>query len=141
MASSEYSDVPRRPKGNPIPEGSKPPLGSLPSAWIGKTIEQCAQWLSEAPEDIAVNKRYFAVICEHMKEEDAVMLCRTVEDIPEEREEDRGQLQYFPVKTERTELILMQTIGIEFLERLMQYRTRRLQEGKPDRSKGGPSSP
>ena len=88
-----------------------------------------------------MNKRYFAVINEHMKEEDTVMLCRTVEDVPEENEEDRGQLQYFPVKTERTNLILMQTIGIEFLERLMEYRTLRYLAGKPDRSKGGPSFP
>ncbi|KAF2648758.1 hypothetical protein K491DRAFT_698672 [Lophiostoma macrostomum CBS 122681] len=111
VASSEYSDIPRRPMGSRIPEGSKPPLESLPSVWIGKTIEQCAQWLSQAPEDIAVNRIYFAVISENMKENDTVTLCRTVEDIPEENEEDRGQLQYFSVETERTDLILMQMAG------------------------------
>jgi hypothetical protein len=37
--------------------------------------------------------------------------------------------------------ILMHTIGIEFLEKLMEYRTLRYLEAKPDRSKGGPSFP
>jgi hypothetical protein len=137
ISTDKYSEAPHEREDNELSEGSTPPLQAVPSEWLGKSVEDCAKWLREAPAEVALNKHYFAILNEHMKEENTVMLVRIIEDHEEGK---AGQLEYFPVPSDQTVLVLLSSGGLKFEEILVNYRRTQMIKGKPDRSYGGPAT-
>jgi hypothetical protein len=127
----------RQPDGSVLPPvyGTEPPIPeSYKSPWYGKTVEDCARWLQDAPNDVASDKEHFAAMNEFSKEDDTVLLCRI--------KTNGGGLKvdYFPVTTAHIAMYLHTNNGDRFEESFGGYQRRMEDEGKPDRSQGGPYS-
>jgi hypothetical protein len=59
----DYSDAPKSVPGKSIAEGTKPPVSSYKSPFIGKTGKELAEWLKSKPEDAAdINVHFFAIL-------------------------------------------------------------------------------
>ena len=97
----------------------------------GMLLEDCAKWLQKAPESIAVNREYPAALDIHSKEDDMVLLCRTLNTGAGDT-----KLQYFPVLTVDTVKTMQISHGTKFDEALQNYQRQRMQDRRPDRSKG-----
>jgi hypothetical protein len=70
--------MPKAPcKGQPPPEATKPPLeDSFKSPWVDKTVEGCARWLQNMPDDSGVQKENFTGMNQLYQEDDTVLICR-----------------------------------------------------------------
>jgi hypothetical protein len=126
-----------QPNGSVLPpaNGTEPPIPeSYESPWLGKTVEECARWLQAAPDDIASNKKHFAAMNEFSKEDDTVLLCRI--------NTDNGgfKVDYFPITTEHVAMYLHTSSGSRFEEAFGHYQSMAEDEGRPDKSQGGPYS-
>jgi len=131
-------DPPNRiqPDGSVLPpaHGTVPPIPeSYVSPWYGKTVEDCAKWLQAAPDEVVSDKRHFAAMSEFSRDDDTVLLCRV-------KRVDGGEwkVDYFPVWTVHIAMYLHTSNGDMFEEAFGQYQARMKDEGKPDRSQGGP---
>ena len=136
LASDNYSDAPKQ-EGKQIPPATEPPLQNLPTGWSGKTIKECVKWVQQMPDDVALNKNYFAVINDDMKGDDSVLVVRIIEDWYD-WEDKRGTLEYFPVSKDEVAIVLLTSGGNKFEETLLNYRRTQMREGKPMKCKGGP---
>lgn len=117
----------------PPPEATQPPLDdSFKSPWIGKTIEECAQWLQNAPSDSGVQREYFTAMDQFSKEDDTVLTCRV------RNENGEVEVDYYPLATKEIAMHMLTNRGSKFDEAGHAYQTRMKREGKPDRSQGGP---
>lgn len=126
-----------QPDGSVLPpvQVTKPPVSnSYISPWSGKTVEDCAKWLQGAPEDVASDKRHFAALNEFSKEDNTVLLCRIKDD------GGNVKLDYFPLNTKWIACYLYTNSGDRFEESFGGYQREMEDEGKPDRSQGGPYS-
>ncbi|EON68582.1 hypothetical protein W97_07840 [Coniosporium apollinis CBS 100218] len=135
LATDDYEDAPKKRSDNELSEGTRAPISTdFKFPFIGKTLEDCAKWLQRAPDEVELNREYFTALGEHSKEDDTVMLCRIVDS------DDAGNvtLQYFPVPTGDAVVEMQTTLGVKFDEKLQNYQRQRMQDGKPDRSKGEP---
>ena len=125
--------MPKRSNGEPPPEATKPPLSeSFKSPWVGRTVEECAQWLQDAPKDSAVLKDYFTAVNEFSKQDDTVLTCRV------RFENGKLKVDYYPMPTEQISMLMLTNRGSYFDERGSGYQARVKHEGKIDRSQGGP---
>lgn len=135
MATDAYGDAPKK-LDNAYPEGTKAPIQHGRFHFTGKTLESCADWLRDAPDDVALNREYFTAMDQFSRADDTVLLCRAV----------RGQqptklvIECFPEKTDNAVIQMSVSLGIRFDEALRRYQIRRTVDGKPDRSKGQPYS-
>jgi hypothetical protein len=128
LATDNYDDAPKVRSDNQLPEGTHAPASNFASSFIGKTLDECAEWLQSAPDDVALHREYFTALNEHSKVDDTVLLCRMI----------NSKLQYFPVSTGDTVVEMMTSHGTKFDERLQNYQRQRMRDSKPDRSKGKP---
>jgi hypothetical protein len=82
VATNSYEDMPKATgERQSQPEATKPPVeGSFTSPWLGKTVEECAKWLQDAPYDVAGQREYFAAMDRFSKEDDTVLACRVWKD-------------------------------------------------------------
>lgn len=117
----------------PPPEATKPPLeDSFKSPWIGKTVENCAEWLQNAPNDSGVQREYFTAMNQFSKEDDAVLTCRI------RNEGSEVKVDYYPLSTAEISMYMITNRGSKFDEAGHAYQARVEREGKPDRNQGGP---
>lgn len=138
VATDDYEDAPKKRSDNELSEGTHAPISTgFRSPFVGKTLEECARWLQRGPDEVELNRQYFTALEEHSKEDDTVLLCRTVES-----DDDSGNviLQYFPVPTGDAVAEMQTSLGTKFDEKLQNYQRQRMQDGQPDRSKGEPYS-
>ncbi|KAK7413933.1 hypothetical protein QQX98_007201 [Neonectria punicea] len=137
VATDSYSDAPKRLE-NQYPEGTKAPLenSDFRSPFIGKSLESCAEWLKNAPDEVALNREYFTAVDQFSRADDTVLICRVVSG------QDKGELavEYFPEKTDDATTQMAVSIGLKFDEALQRYQRNRVRDGKPDRSNGEPYS-
>ncbi|KAI1244684.1 hypothetical protein MGN70_014561 [Eutypa lata] len=117
LATDNYQDAPRRVK-NAYPEGTKAPIpANFSSPFVGKTLEDCAKWLQEAPDDVALNREYFTAVDNSSREDDTIQICRVIAE---------------------STIQMSTSLGVKFDEALQRYQRNRMRDGKPDRSKGVP---
>jgi hypothetical protein len=127
----------RQPDGSVLPPayGTEPPISdSYKSPWYGKSVEDCAKWLQAAPDDVASDKRHFAAMNKYSKEDDTVLLCRIRND------DGALKVDYFPLTTAWIAMYLHTNNGDTFEESFGGYQRKMEDDGKPDRSQGGPYS-
>ncbi|KAI8965111.1 hypothetical protein F5Y11DRAFT_313888 [Daldinia sp. FL1419] len=99
------------------------------SPFLGKTLEDCAAYLSGTPEDITWETEYFCALDEHSKEDDTMMMIRILPN---------GRLHAFPRETKMAVLSMMTFLVDDFEQRLGVYQRMCRRQGKPDRSVGVP---
>ncbi|KAH8701248.1 hypothetical protein GQ44DRAFT_632234 [Phaeosphaeriaceae sp. PMI808] len=134
LTTESYEDMPRD-SPNGVVYGTELPIPeSYKSPWYGKTVEDCARWLQAAPNDVASDKRHFAAMNEFSKDDSTVLLCSI------KTGDGKFKVDYFPVATKYIAVYLHTRNGDQFEESFGGYQRRRKDEGKPDRSKGGPYS-
>ncbi|EMR71282.1 hypothetical protein UCREL1_1676 [Eutypa lata UCREL1] len=134
LATDNYQDAPRRVK-NAYPEGTKAPIpANFSSPFVGKTLEDCAKWLQEAPDDVALNREYFTAVDNSSREDDTIQICRVIG----KGELGNIQVECFPVPTAESTIQMSTSLGVKFDEALQRYQRNRMRDGKPDRSKGVP---
>jgi hypothetical protein len=115
------------------PEATKPPLeGSFHSPWIGRTVEDCAKWLQNMPNDRGVQREYFTAMNQFSGEDDTVLTCRV--------RKNNGEVgvDYYPLSTAEISMYMITNRGSKFDEAGHAYQARAERDGKPDRSQGGP---
>jgi hypothetical protein len=126
VASKAYDEAPKE----VFSDGTVAPVAkSFESLWVGRSIQDCANWLREAPDYVAVHPDYFTAIDAHSKDEDTVLVCRWF---------DCGgaiDVEYFPQSTDDVTMCMYTNDGLSFEERALCYQDRMKREGKPDRSK------
>ncbi|PVI00754.1 hypothetical protein DM02DRAFT_614113 [Periconia macrospinosa] len=134
VATDSYEDLPKATgERQPPPEATKPPLpDSFKSPWNGKTVEDCAKWLQNMPNDSVVQREYFTVMNQFSKEDDTILTCRI--------RHDNGQVKvdYYPLPTAEISMYMITNRDSRFDEAGHSYQSRMKREGKPDRSQGGP---
>lgn len=127
---------PQKPR-QPPPVATKPPLHlGFKSPWVGKTVEDCAKWLQQAPTDEnnvpGVNTSNFVVMNEWSKDEDIAFACRI-------KNGDGGiKVEYFPQPTGEIALQMFTNDGMKWDEKASNYQRGREALGMPDRSKARP---
>ncbi|KAI0134970.1 hypothetical protein F4814DRAFT_399545 [Daldinia grandis] len=134
LVVGSYEDAPKKLE-NAYPEGTKAPIDAdFRSPFIGKTPEECALWLQNAPEDVALNHEYFLFMDQFSKEEDTIQICRAEQDVR------TGELhvEYFPEPVGDSTVRIATSLGLKFDEALQRYQRNRIRDGRPDRSKGVP---
>lgn len=131
LATDNYDDAPKTRADDRLSEGTRAPVTGFGFPFVGKSIEQCAEWLKSTPSDVALNRVYFTALTMHSKDDDTVLMCR---------KEEGAESQYFPFKTFDAVVEIATANGIRFDEHLQGYQRGRMQDGKPDRSKGQPYS-
>ncbi|KAF2128259.1 hypothetical protein P153DRAFT_431952 [Dothidotthia symphoricarpi CBS 119687] len=134
VATDSYEDMPKVPgERGPLPEATKPPLeDSFKSPWIGKTVEDCAKWLQNAPNNSAVLRDYFTAMDRYSKQDDTVLTCRVWV------ENDEVKVDYYPLPTAHIQMYMWTNRCTRFDEAGYHYQSRVKRDGKPDRSQGGP---
>lgn len=131
-----YDDAPKNRDDNELPEGSRAPISQgFTSPFAGKTLRDCAQWLQQAPSEVAVHKEYFTAIDGYSKEDGTMMACRIVES----SEPGDVEVEFFPQSTDTIVMEMATNGGLKlFDEKAQNYQRSRMNDGKPDRSKAGP---
>jgi hypothetical protein len=79
-----------------------------------------------------VLKEYFTAVNEFSKEDDTVLTCRV------RMENGNLKVDYYPMPTKYISMYMLTNRDSYFEERGGSYQRRLKQEGKPDRSQGGP---
>ncbi|OTB14553.1 hypothetical protein K445DRAFT_12807 [Daldinia sp. EC12] len=102
---------------------------SYVSPFVGKTLEDCAAYLSGTPEDIVWETKFFCALDKYSKEDDTVTLVRILLD---------DTLHAIPEKTSRVAGSLMTYLRDDYERSLERYQRICRREGKPDRSVGVP---
>lgn len=134
VATAAYEDMPKAPgERQPPPEATKPLLDdSFKSPWVGKTVEDCAKWLQNAPNDSGVQREYFTAMNQFSKEDDTVLTCRI-------RNENGGvKVDFYPLPTANISMYMLTNRDTKFDEAGHSYQAKVRREGRPDRSQGGP---
>ena len=135
VATDNYDDAPQNRDDNELPEGSQAPISpNFTSPFAGKTLEDCAKWLQQAPSEVAVNKKYFNAMDEHSQEDDTVLVCRIVDISPS----GDVKLEYFPQPTDVIMMSMQTNHGLKFDEKALNYQRQRLGDDRSDRSRAGP---
>ncbi|MCJ1361328.1 hypothetical protein MMC16_000426 [Acarospora aff. strigata] len=93
LVTGDYDDAPKKRTDNRLNEGTAAPIQSFTSPFAGKTIEDAAEWLKNAPEDVDLNRMFFAVLDDRSESDDTITLCRIGDGGMEGK---KGELQYFP---------------------------------------------
>lgn len=134
LATDSYDDIPKARNDNELPTGTEPPISdTFTSPWVGKSLEDCAKWLQQAPADSAVHRDYFTAMNEFSKKDDTVLVCRV-----KSKDGDKIELEYFPQPTDKIVMEMATNGGLKFDEKAQNYQRSRMKDGKPDRSKAGP---
>ncbi|KAF2727727.1 hypothetical protein EJ04DRAFT_570117 [Polyplosphaeria fusca] len=75
LAPSSHTDLPKFESGK-LHQGNEPPIPShYKSHWLGKKIDDVAEWMRNVPEDRDVDHHFFAVLDKSAKE-GKVVICR-----------------------------------------------------------------
>lgn len=126
--------MPKTRNDNELPTGTEAPIPEgFSSPWTGKSSEECALWLQQAPANVAVHQDYFTVMNEFSKEDDTVLVCRV-----KSKNGNKIDLEYFPQPTDKIVMEMATNGGLKFDEKAQNYQRSRMNDGKPDRSKAGP---
>ncbi|KAI8959221.1 hypothetical protein F5Y11DRAFT_13302 [Daldinia sp. FL1419] len=134
LVTGNHEDAPKKLK-NAYPEGTKAPVpDDFRSPFVRKTPEECALWLQDAPEDVALNREYFLFMDEFSRTEDTIQICRVKHDA----ETGYFHVEYFPELTGDSTIQIATSLGSKFDDALERYQCRRMRDGKPDRSQGIP---
>lgn len=108
---------------------------SPPSPFAGKKIEEVAEWLTAAPEEVDLDRRFFAVLDENSTGNDTLTIARTGDGGVESAE---GEVQYFPIPATEAASYLNSMKSNGFDERLQGYQRKRERSQEEDLSKGEP---
>ncbi|KAI6081639.1 hypothetical protein F4821DRAFT_248830, partial [Hypoxylon rubiginosum] len=116
-----------------VSEGPKTPLPpSYVSSFVGKTLKDCASYLSNSPEDAAWSIDYFFALDEHCKNEDTILLARAFED------RNKG-IHAFPAPTtQAVQKMFSVETSSDFEMKMEAYQNIIKEQGKVDRSIGTP---
>ncbi|KAF2822870.1 hypothetical protein CC86DRAFT_372667 [Ophiobolus disseminans] len=141
VASTSYADMPAPPQTDkPDEEGTEPPLpDSWTSHWIGKTVEECAQWLQKQPTyegekyylDSSVRQGYFVAMDEWSKEDGTMLVCR----VSKKEDGEELNVDFFPQRVEEVQMQMWTNEGSMWENKAQAYRDTVRKEGKPDRSR------
>lgn len=75
VSSPKFDDAPK--DGPGFGFGTHYPISSIPPfPFVGKTVEDCAKSLKDAPEEVTVDRRHFIVADEQSTEDGTVTLCK-----------------------------------------------------------------
>lgn len=129
--SSNYSSAPRKRTDNRVNEGTYGPLSSFVSPFANKSVPEVAEWLKDAPEDVDLDRRFFAVLDDQSVEDGTVLLCRIGDG---ETEGEKDKVQWYPVRTAGEFFGYIPSRSFD--EDLRGYQGKQRLEGKPDRSSG-----
>ena len=137
LATDSYDVAPKKRTDNRINEGTTAPVRTFPltSPFAGNSIEEAAEWLKAAPEDVDLDRHFFAVLDAHSETNDTITIARIGDGAVEGKE---GDVQYFPVKAEEAVMYLNSMASTAFDERLQSYQRERSRNGETDLSKGEP---
>lgn len=135
VTSADYADAPKKRTDNQVNSGTSPPVQPFESPFAGKTIEDCADWIKNAPDDVDFDRRFFGVLNERSKPDvdDTIMVCRIGDGFNEGK---KDEVHYFPCAADRCSFGYIPP-G-DFDERLQGYKRLRLLDKKPDLSRGEP---
>jgi hypothetical protein len=101
IATSSYSDAPRKVQGIAT-EGTKPPIPtSLKSGFLGKKAEDVVEWLRQKPKDDDVDGNFFAILDKTASEGKVVIGRLGGYDL-----EDMESLEFMRMEAEMAALIL-----------------------------------
>ena len=76
LATQNYGEAPRR-EANKSNQGTSPPISdSFHSAFIGRKIEEIAQWLTQKPETADLDGHHFAVLDRISGEDKSIIVCK-----------------------------------------------------------------
>ena len=131
LATDDPANAPKPREDGRFSEGTCAPVASHDFSFKGKSIEDCVQWLRATPADVALNRQRFTALTAHSKDDDTVLICR---------KEEGSDLQYYPCANDLVVMQIKTAVGLKFDEYLQSYQRQRMQDGKPDRSKGEPYS-
>ena len=130
LVTGDYKGAPQQRDDNEINEGTAAPISSsFKSTFEGKTPEECAAWLIEAPKEVDLNRQYFAVMDMHSWKDNTTTMCRIKDD---------GNVKYYPGEAQYAAMDLLTSDALYFEERLESYQGKRRWDKKPDLSKGEP---
>ncbi|KAL8834669.1 MAG: hypothetical protein Q9176_007354 [Flavoplaca citrina] len=77
LATLDYVTAPRRRPDGTGESGTKTPIDpSFSSPWVGKGLEDIAQWLKGKPESVVVDDRYFGVLDKEAGKSGKIAICR-----------------------------------------------------------------
>lgn len=94
-------------------------------------MEQVGDWLKNAPPEVDLDRRFFAVLDEHSCDDDTVQLCRIGDG---EGEGPRGKVQWLPRPPKGQFFGYIE--GGMFDSDSQGYRFNQQRAGRPDRSSG-----
>lgn len=81
LATLNYATAPRRRPDGTGESGTKTPIDpSFSSPWVGKGLEDIAQWLNGKPETVVVDDRYFGVLDKEAEKSGKIAICRLNDD-------------------------------------------------------------
>ena len=78
LAKRDYAAAPRKKPGEPNSEATRVPIDkSYKSPFVGQTIHSVAEWLKEAPTDVDLERKFFAVLDNKAEaREPSIAICR-----------------------------------------------------------------
>ncbi|KAL9617682.1 MAG: hypothetical protein Q9160_007515 [Pyrenula sp. 1 TL-2023] len=135
LATDTYDHAPMRLSNDHIVEGTKAPISTFTSPWVGKSLEECGQWLKGAGDRAAFCQKFFAAIDEYSKADGTIQLCRIV---PAPNHPDSITVKCYPIDRELAAQHFFVLAEGDFEQRLASYQLKQLHFKKPDRSKGKP---
>lgn len=112
------------------PAGTSPPIAdSFESPFIGKSLEECAKYIQDTPDNKVWNHEYFCVLGDEDKADDTITLVRSFSN---------GAVHSFPCPTDETGLNMYTALSDNFEEKLQMYQKKTKSKGGNDRSVGVP---
>ena len=76
LASEKYENAPQK-ETRRVHEGTRSPIDeSFKSAFIGKTIEDAAEWLKNKPDGVDLEAHHFAILDGCAERDGSVVVCK-----------------------------------------------------------------
>lgn len=110
--------------------GTRPPItDSFASPFLGRTVQDCAQYLRGTPNSKDWNKEYFCVLDDDDVDQDTIMVVRRL---------GGNDVHAFPCPVRETSRKIYTALSDNFEEKLLMYQRITKSEGNYDRSIGTP---
>lgn len=137
LVTNDYSSAPQKCEDNCLSEGTIPPLRTFTSPFRGKTVEDGAKWLENAPSTISIDRHYFAVLDDNSEANDSVTICRK-HNHDYDGGPKAGEVQFFPWPAAEAGNVMTVAKDLAFDDRLDMYQGHQRSTGGADLSRGTP---
>jgi hypothetical protein len=138
VTTRDYSSVPQQREDNFLVDGTIPPVTEFSSPFRGKTVEDIAEWLENAPSTVTIDEHYFAVLDDNSEANDTVTICRKY-DPNYDNGPKVGEVQFFPwTAGEAGDVMAVAATTGAFDDRMDMYQEQQRYTGAVDLSRGRP---